>query len=154
MIPRITSAARRLRETLDWFPSGTILLVVRGMILAHSFPMAITSAPLAFNQDIRGLICADFALPSFAIAALESQKHRLLHLPTPSTHGTMRVVTEELFASLIPTPSLAEQQAIAAVLDAIDGRLERGQRELTDLLALKLGAAEELLTGQVQSFTR
>ena len=72
-------------------PEGSIFDVVRGMILDHSFPLAVARVVTAFNQDIRALVCSDGILPEFVLAALEHQKPRLLRLPTPSTHGTMRV---------------------------------------------------------------
>ena len=40
-------------------PPETVLVVVRGMILAKSFPLAITRVQCAFNQDMRALICGD-----------------------------------------------------------------------------------------------
>ena len=55
----------RLRDSIDHItpkavkdgarllPAGAILVVVRGMILAHSFPVARAERSLAFNQDIK-----------------------------------------------------------------------------------------------------
>ena len=34
----------------------SVLFVVRGMILAHSFPIAVTRVPLAINQDMKALV--------------------------------------------------------------------------------------------------
>jgi type I restriction enzyme, S subunit len=36
--------------------AGSVLFVVRGMILAHSFPVALTRVPLAINQDMKALM--------------------------------------------------------------------------------------------------
>ena len=35
---------------------GTILMVVRGMSLVHSFPVAIVDKPVAFNQDLKAFV--------------------------------------------------------------------------------------------------
>ena len=35
-----------------------ILIVVRGMILAHSFPVAVNCVPIAINQDMKGILPA------------------------------------------------------------------------------------------------
>ena len=131
-------------------PAGTIFVVVRGMILAHSFPLAVSRVVAAFNQDIRALVCKDSAVPEFVLAALEHLKPRLLHLPTPSTHGTMRVVSEELFAIPVPLPPLPEQQAIAASLDSVDARIERMRAEREALQSTKASAGDALLTGRVR----
>ena len=131
-------------------PPDTIFVVVRGMILAHSFPLAVARIAAAFNQDMKALICRDGLLPDFVLAGMEQQKPRLLQLPTPSTHGTMRVVSEELFALQVPVPPLEEQQAIAAVLDGVDGAIERARDERTRLHSLQASAADALLTGRVR----
>lgn len=131
-------------------PAGTIFVVVRGMILAHSFPLAVSRVVAAFNQDIRALVCKDGAVPEFVVAALEHQKPRLLHLPTPSTHGTMRVVSEELFAIPVPLPPLPEQQAIAAALGSVDAAIERAREERAALQSSKASTADALLTGRVR----
>ena len=39
-------------------PSGSILFVVRGMILNHTFPVAITDRQVAINQDMKALVPA------------------------------------------------------------------------------------------------
>ena len=131
-------------------PKGTIFVVVRGMILAHSFPIAVSRVAAAFNQDIRALVCRDGLLPDFVLAALQHQKPRLLQLPSPSTHGTMRVVSDDLFAIHIAMPLLAEQRAIAAALNGVDATIERVRSEHASLQASKASATEELLTGRVR----
>ena len=60
----------------------------------------------------------------------------------------MRVVSEELFALQVPVPPLDEQQAIAAVLDGVDGAIERARDERTRLHSLQASAADALLTGR------
>ena len=131
-------------------PEETIFVVVRGMILAHSFPLAVSRVTAAFNQDIRALICQDGLLSDFTLAALEYQRPRLLQLASPSTHGTMRVVSEELFAIQVPIPTPAEQRAIAEILSSIDDTIERGREEQEGLQLLKASAADALLAGRLR----
>src|SRR5262249_48363133 len=38
-------------------PAKTILVVVRGMSLAKEFRVAVASRPVAFNQDLKALVC-------------------------------------------------------------------------------------------------
>ena len=46
-----------LSETaLRLYPPGAVLIVVRGMILSHSFPVAVNSAPVTINQDMKAFI--------------------------------------------------------------------------------------------------
>ncbi len=36
-------------------PAETVFIVVRGMILAHTFPVCLNTTPFAFNQDIKAI---------------------------------------------------------------------------------------------------
>ena len=129
---------------------GTIFVVVRGMILAHSVPVAMTAVPCAFNQDIRALITSEIFNPRYVLAALESLKTKMLDMVTPSTHGTMRIVREDLHDIRIPLPPLPEQQAIAATLDRVDAAIEVAREEAAGLRLLKDSTADALLTGRVR----
>jgi type I restriction enzyme, S subunit len=40
-------------------PSGAVLMVIRGMILAHSFPVARAERLRALNQDIKAVVARD-----------------------------------------------------------------------------------------------
>ncbi len=129
---------------------GAILVVVRGMILAHSFPVAVLDVAAAFNQDIRALECADNFNSKYVLAALHAQKSRLQNLPTPSTHGTLRVTSEDLFSVSIPLPPLSEQEQIADVVDGIESSIKESRAQTEVLRSLKASAAEALLTGKVR----
>ena len=43
-------------STAKLLPVGSILFVVRGMILNHTLPVAKTEVPVAINQDMKALI--------------------------------------------------------------------------------------------------
>ena len=42
--------------SLKLVPKGSVLIVVRGMILAHTVPVAVTTVPLTINQDLKALV--------------------------------------------------------------------------------------------------
>ena len=50
----------------------------------------------------------------------------------------------------IPLPPLDEQQAIAAVLDGVDGAIGWAREERARLHSLQAAAADALLTGRVR----
>ena len=131
-------------------PEGSILIVVRGMILVHSLPVAITGVPCAFNQDIRALISDKKFSSRYVLAALESLKAKMLDLVTPSTHGTMRIVSEDLHDIRIPVPPMTEQQAIAAVLKGVDEAIEVAHTEHDRLRLVKESTADAVLTGRIR----
>jgi type I restriction enzyme, S subunit len=117
--------------------AGAVLVVVRGMILAHTFPVAVLRAPATINQDMKALIpCAevDAAYLCTALWALNSD---VLELVDRSSHDTRKLMTDKLRALRIPVPSLKEQRAIVAELDALQSKVEA-------VMALQAKAALEL----------
>ncbi len=72
-------------------PPGTLLMVVRRMILAHSFPVALTTAPVTFNQDIKALRPQPNLDPSYMLYWLTAAKDQVLGLVEVANHGTKRL---------------------------------------------------------------
>lgn len=127
-------------------PAGALLMVVRGMILAHTFPVALTTAPLAFNQDIKALVPGDGWSAEFLLYWLESRSKRLLELVDVSNHGTKRLGSDRLFAEPLPRPPLAEQRKIAAILSSVDDAIAATQAVIDQLQVVKKAMMAELLT--------
>lgn len=51
--------SRAVEETrLRLLPASSLAFVVRGLILAHSFPVALLSRPMTINQDLRAIVSA------------------------------------------------------------------------------------------------
>lgn len=121
-------------------PTGSILCVVRGMILAHSFPVALTRREVAINQDMKALVLAVPALGEFVLRACQDARARVLANVERSSHGTCRLDGEVVENLLIPLPPLAEQKRIVAKVDhlmALCDDLEARQtkkRELSNRL--------------------
>ena len=66
------------------------------------------------------------------------------------TAGQQRVQPDTLRILPIPLPPLPEQQAIAAMLDSVDGAISHCRRETDMLDSLKRSTADALLTGRVR----
>ena len=102
-----------VRTRLKILPPKTLLFVVRGMILAHTFPVALTSVPLTVNQDIRAIIpFVEGVRPEYLFRALQAQALSILFAVRESTHGTRRLESETLKCWPIPIPPLEEQSEI------------------------------------------
>ncbi|KAB2969763.1 MAG: hypothetical protein F9K18_00780 [Thermoanaerobaculia bacterium] len=99
-------------------PTGSVLVVVRGMILAHTLPVAVTTGSVTINQDIKALVCGPRILPEFLHAVLAGQARGLLSLADSSAHGTKKLETEVLQRFEVPCPSLEVQRRIVAALRA------------------------------------
>jgi len=114
-IDHITDAA--LAETaISLIPIGAILVVVRGMILAHSFPTAVTERPVTINQDMKALRCGERLDIEFLFWCLNGFAKVLSNLAQESAHGTRKVETETLKKFQLPLPPMFEQKAVAKAL--------------------------------------
>ncbi len=70
---------------------GAVLVVVRGMILAHTFPSAVLTVSAAVNQDMKALIPHAGVLPEYLCAVLWAWNRRVLRLVEKSTHDTRKL---------------------------------------------------------------
>jgi type I restriction enzyme S subunit len=103
---------------------GSVLLVVRGMILAHSVPVALTTASVTINQDMKALTCSGRLEPRFLKAVIQGAKSWFLANAGESSHGTKKLETEVIGRFLVPLPPLRGQRAIADYLDRETARLD------------------------------
>jgi type I restriction enzyme S subunit len=108
---------------LTLIPVQSVLIVVRGMILAHSFPVAIADSQLTINQDMKALIAGREIDPEFLSWLLNGAKSAIVSLAEESAHGTRKLETETISKFLVIVPPRAEQQAITEFLDHETGRI-------------------------------
>jgi type I restriction enzyme S subunit len=129
-------------------PSGSVLVLIRGMTLLKDVPVGVTRCPVAFNQDVKGLLPdEERLLPEFLGYYLLAKKEVLRSLVTQAGHGTGRLSVDALAELEVPLPPLPEQQKIAAILGAWDRALEKLQA-LVGAKTERLGALrQQLLTG-------
>jgi type I restriction enzyme S subunit len=121
-------------------PVGSVLVVVRGMILAHTLPVAVTVGSVTINQDIKALVCGERIMPEFLHAVLAGQAEWLLSQADSSAHGTKKLETEVLQRFEVPCPPLQQQRRIVATMQAQAMRLDEvaaAKQRLLDLLAEK-----------------
>ena len=117
-------------------PAGTILLLVRGMTLHNDVPICMVTREMAFNQDIKALRPAKNVDGVFLAYWLLANKPELLASVDHAGHGTGRLVTDTLKEKPVQLPPLAEQKAIAAVLGALDDKIELNRRMNATLEAM------------------
>ncbi|MFO0534118.1 MAG: restriction endonuclease subunit S, partial [Planctomyces sp.] len=109
-------------------PAGSIFLLVRGMTLHNDIPICVAMCDMAFNQDIKALMPKAGVDGTFLTYWLLAQKPALLSSVDSAGHGTGRLNTDTLKAMTVALPPLAEQRAIAAVLGALDDKIELNRR--------------------------
>lgn len=129
-------------------PVGSVLFVVRGMILAHSFPVAVTRVPVTVNQDMKALVLKNPAMAEYLLRALKGLKPQMLARVQRSTHGTCRLEGSNYSDFVLPIPPLAEQHRIVAkvnelmsLCDALEASLAAATTARTRLLEATLAEA-------------
>lgn len=106
-------------------PPCSILVVVRGMILAHSFPVGETAREVTINQDMKALAPIPELRASYLRLLLQSAKHYVVNvLVAEAAHGT-RVLRTDIWKQLpIFLPPVGEQDAILTHIANATARLD------------------------------
>jgi len=131
-------------------PVATVFIVVRGMILAHTFPVGYAIRKVAFNQDVKAIVTKERINGRYLAYWLVSHSHEFLKLTTTATHGTKRFDMDELYALPIGLPQPYEQQSIINVFDEQQALIDRMLIQAHKLQALKTALMQDLLTGKVR----
>ena len=91
-------------------------------------------------------------LPELACLQVNYSSWALAHFGRDEQGGIMSAIRSETLRSLrLPTPPMAEQRRIWAVLHTAAGRIEAQAAALSKLRELRSGLAADLLSGQVRT---
>ena len=108
------SAAAFEKSNLQLIPKGTVLIVVRGMILAHTVPIRLCRVPVAINQDMKALLPKRPIEPEFLRWSLQAQHPHLLSQVSIAGHGTKKLDSDRLREVTIPVPPFSLQKEFAS----------------------------------------
>lgn len=142
----------RSSSGLALLPVGTILIVVRGMILIRTVPVAITSAPVTINQDMKGLLIdRRRILPEFLSVVMKAAESAIFAMVEMSGHGTRKLVTERLARLKLPVPDLEVQAAMVAEItsetQAVDQAISKTQSEIDLIREYRTRLVADVVTG-------
>lgn len=118
------SSVALLSSALHLIEPVAILIVVRGMILAHSFPTAATTKHVTINQDMKALRCHRSLEPYFLRDFFQGMESHIVSLADSSAHGTRKLETEVLGRLEICVPPLEEQYAIVTYVRDTTTRID------------------------------
>lgn len=134
-------------SSLRLLDAPAVLIVVRGMILAHTFPVAITAVPVTINQDMKALRPKPGCSAQYLAYLLEGVSSLLLSLVDESAHGTKCLRTEIWKNVNVFLPSLAEQAVICSHLERESGEIAF----LVDRIDLSIGRLREYRTALISA---
>lgn len=131
-----------------------ILIVVRGMILAHSFPVALVTVPLTINQDMKALKLGERVDARYFGWLLDGISHQILATTIEkSGHGTRAVRMDQWRSVELPLPPILEQRSIADFLDRettkMDGLVTKVREAIDRLKELRTALIAAAVTGKI-----
>lgn len=120
-------------------PPGAVIAVVRGMILAHTFPSAVLRVNAAINQDMKALYPKPVLTPEYLCEMFWAHNSKILGLVEKSTHDTRKLETSKLLDTKIPVPPLSEQRRILDELSVMRSEVDE-LKHIQDETAAELDA--------------
>ena len=106
--------------SLKLHPVDSVLVVVRGMILAHTFPVAMNAVPVTVNQDMKVLRAKAGISAKYLAWMLRGLQPLVLSLAEESAHGTKALRTDQWANQAVPLPPPDEQQALVQAFERWD----------------------------------
>jgi len=131
---------------LKLIPSNSLLMVVRGMILAHSFPVALTMAPVAINQDMKALVFSEIN-EVYLLTLMKAARERVVSMVEHSSHGTCKLVSERLWSMVVCIAPKEEQLRIIKMVDTLMAICDQLKSRLQTSQQTQLALAESLVEG-------
>lgn len=153
-IDSITELAVK-KSSVKLVPTNSILIVVRGMILARKIPVAITAKKVTINQDMKALtVNENVCVPLFLRLILDGLHKEISNLLEESGHGTKTLPTEKLGGFSLPLPSIFEQNQIldfvAKQSDAIEKAIKIQESQIDKIKEYKATLINSAVTGKIK----
>lgn len=142
-----------LQSGLRLFAPGHLLIVVRGMILAHTFPVATNIVPVTINQDMKAVLCGERITSAFLHQFLNGLNDLIVSQADESAHGTLKLESSVLSNLPIPVPPVDEQLSISnwvgsqmTTLNLLIGQVDAAIQHLQERRSALISAA---VTGKI-----
>ena len=135
--------------SLKLLPKDTVAIVVRGMILAHTFPVCVLRVPATINQDLKALIPSQPIDAQFLAACLRSQAGFVLEQVSEAGHGTKRLDAQGLQKIRVLRPGTEHEQTFATRIQAIEALKATHRTALAQLDALFASLQQRAFNGEL-----
>ncbi|MCS6997461.1 MAG: restriction endonuclease subunit S [Casimicrobiaceae bacterium] len=147
-------STRALEVTsLRLIPAGSVLLVVRGMILARRVPIARTIRPVTINQDMKAIVTRPGIDAGYLAYRLDAAQAAFVPMIDEAGHGTKRFPTERWKDLTLAIPPVDEQRQLVDYLDSatiqVTEALETARREIDLLREFRTRLIADVVTGKL-----
>lgn len=142
------------QTSISLVPRGAVVVVVRGMILARTVPVATLGVMSTLNQDMKALVPHGEMLRSDYLRDwLRAHEAEMIQLVETAGHGTKKLDTDRLMNLRLPVPALDVQKQLSARVDAegvaTKTTVMRIRDEITLLQEFRTRLVADVVTGQV-----
>lgn len=135
--------------SLNMVKSGAILIVVRGMILIHSVPVAITDVDVTINQDMKAMTPCEDLSSDYLSLLLQGVRDAVFQYIDSSAHGTRKLEWERFELMDLPIPSRAEQIRIVNSIEMQRRAIDDLTEQATSAIALMKEHRSALISAAV-----
>ncbi len=135
--------------SLKLLPADTVAIVVRGMILAHTFPVSVLRVPATINQDLKALLPRKPIETQFLACCLRVQRDFILEKVSEAGHGTKRLDTLGLQEIRVPQVPDSLQKIFVARNQAIENLKTQHRTALAELDALFASLQHRAFRGEL-----
>ncbi|MBI5424201.1 MAG: restriction endonuclease subunit S [Opitutae bacterium] len=134
--PRLSTAQDLITESAvessatNLIAAGSVLLVTRSGILAHSLPVAVNLVPVALNQDIKAVTPHEITDAEYLRLIFQCFERDILNTCRKGGTTVHSIEFPALQDFSIPLPPLTEQKRIVAKIEELFSELEAGEESL------------------------
>lgn len=129
------------------------VIVIRGMILARTVPVAVARGSYSINQDLKVLQSKGEVVPEYFQMYLQSVESFLFTLIAEAGHGTKALRTDVFLDVPVLLPPMVEQIALADALARAKADLDKTmssiEHSLSALFELRSALITAAVTGQL-----
>jgi len=127
----------------------SLLIVIRGMILVHTFPVAINIVEVAINQDLKAIEPNEKFNVFYLLVCLNGLKRQILDQISSASHGTKKFDSSVLNKLRIPVPPIEDQNQFANIVRKTETLKEKYQSSLRELENLYRSLSHQAFNGKL-----
>ncbi len=135
--------------TLKRITPNHLLIVVRGMILAHSFPVAINTVEIAINQDMKAIKPVKGVNVVYLQNCVIALKRQILKLISTAGHGTRKFDAVAMQKLFVPKPPPELQNQFATIVEKVEVLKSRYQQSLYEIESLYGTLSQQAFKGEL-----
>ncbi|MGJ7462321.1 restriction endonuclease subunit S [Halomonas sp. MA07-2] len=137
------------KSSAKMIPEGSVLMVTRSGILAHTFPVAVNECAVAVNQDLKTLTPHGGVASDYLVWFLRANNYSILK--ACAKHGTTvaSIDTDRLKNLPVPIAPLSEQSRIVDKIESLFAQLDHGEASLRDVQMLLARYRQSVLKAAV-----